>query len=256
MKRKLVQKVVLLFLILTCFVFIGNTAAEDFQEILNASESILSGKPNVTTATQLLAALPDTDIKIPVAVYEFNDKTGQYQSWDSSVVSRGAADMLTTALLRSRQFSIIDRTIFRSFMNEQNLQSEGRLAPDQGPILGEMSGPKYIITGAITEYQVDMQTGGLGFAIGAIGGTRQKAIASTAIDIRVIDITTGEVVWADSLKGEVEGKKVGLQMFSFFGDNIVELETGTGKQEVINLVLRTLIEEAVFDISNSFRGGL
>ena len=69
------------------------------------------------------------------------------------------------------------------------------------------------------------------------------------------DTTSGEVVWSQSLAGEIEGSQVGLQAFSFLGDNIVEFETGSGKQEVINLVVRTLIEEAVFEIaqSNLFR---
>ena len=35
------------------------------------------------------------------------------------------------------------------------------------------------------------------------------------------------------------------------GDNVVEFETGEGKQEVINLVVRTLLEEAVFDLAES-----
>jgi hypothetical protein len=35
------------------------------------------------------------------------------------------------------------------------------------------------------------------------------------------------------------------------GNNIVEFESGRGKQEVINLVVRTLLEEAVYKLSTS-----
>jgi len=72
-----------------------------------------------------------------------------------------------------------------------------------------------------------------------------------ALDLRVTDLTSGEVIWAESLRGEVLGEKVGIQLFSFLGKNIVEFETGHGKQQVLNLVVRTLLEEAVFKLVQS-----
>lgn len=160
------------------------------EEILADYQSILSSTPNVTPATQLLAALPEREDKPAVAVYSIADRTGQIKEEGSAVVTQGA----------------------------------------------------------ITEYQVDRNTGGLGLNIGGLGGTREYAVATTAVDIRVLDSTTGEVVWSESLKGKIEGERVGVQAFSFMGNNIVEFETGRGKQEVINLVVRTLLEEAVFKI--------
>jgi curli biogenesis system outer membrane secretion channel CsgG len=156
--------------------------------------------------------------------------------------------MMITALKRSRQFKVLDRVNFGDFMNEQNLKTNDRLAGNEGPGIGEMTGADYIIQGAITEYQVDRNTGGIGLNIGGVGGTKEYARATTAVDIRILDSTTGEVVWSESLKGEIEGERVGVQAFSFMGNNIVEFETGRGKQEVINLIVRTLLEEAVFKI--------
>src|SRR6056297_1929699 len=111
-----------------------------------------------------------------------------------------------------------------------------------------MNSPDYIISGAITEYQVDKKTGGIGLKIAGKGGSKKYARASCAVDLRVTDTTSGEVVWSRSLKKEILGEKVGLQLFSFMGDNVVEFESGKGMQEVINLVVRTLLEEAVFKL--------
>ncbi len=221
------------------------------SEILDSADDILSADPNVTTATQLLAALPEPEERTKIAVYNIADKTGQYDDTGSPVITQGATDMMATALIRSRQFIVLDRINFSDFMNEQNLQGEDRLALGEGPALGEMTGADYVIEGAVTEYQVDREGGGTGLTIAGIGGFNETATASTAIDIRVTDTTSGEVVWSQSLAGEIEGSQVGLQAFSFLGDNIVEFETGSGKQEVINLVVRTLIEEAVFEIVES-----
>lgn len=221
------------------------------DEIRSRSDEIMSSTPNVTVATQLLASLPEREDKPAIAVYNIADRTGQVREMGAAVVTQGATDMMITALKRSRQFKVISRAGFNNFMNEQNLQANDRFAFGEGPDMGEMTGTDYIIEGAITEYQVDRNTGGTGLSIGGLGGSTEYARATTAIDIRLVDTTTAEVVWSESLKGEIVGKKVGLQAFSFMGDNVVEFETGQGKQEVINMVIRTLLEEAVFKIAES-----
>jgi len=252
--------IVILIMISTIFLCQGSINAEEIDnsdieklmnKILNNADEIKSSEKNVTKATQLLAALSEPENKPSIAVYNIADKTGQRKQTGSAVVTQGATDMLITALVRSRQFKVLDRSNLGNFMNELQLQNEDRLAYGEGPKIGEMTGADYVIKGAITEYQVDKNTGGLGISIANVGGSTEKATASTAIDIRVVDTTTGEVVWARSLKDEIEGKKVGLQAFSFMGNNIVEFETGKGKQEVINLVVRSLLEEAVFMLAES-----
>lgn len=252
--------IVILILISVLFLYHGQIVAEEIDDsdveklmskILNNADEIKSSEKNVTKATQLLAALPEPENKPAIAVYNIADKTGQRKQTGSAVVTQGATDMLITALVRSRQFKVLDRSNLGNFINELQLQNEDRLAYGEGPKIGEMTGADYVIKGAITEYQVDKNTGGLGISIASMGGSVEKATASTAIDIRVVDTTTGEVVWARSLKDEIEGEKVGLQAFSFMGNNIVEFETGKGKQEVINLVIRSLLEEAVFTLAES-----
>lgn len=228
--------------------------AEIVQEMelaLASPDKILMSASNVTTASQLLAALPESKERIPIAVYSITDSTGQYKTNDgasSTVVTQGATEMLITALQRSRQFITLDRVRLGDLMNEQNLVSNGRIKVNGALELGVLTGTKYMITGSITEYQVNKETGGFGLVIAGKGGSQEYARASVALDIRVIHLSSGEVIWAESLVGEIIGEKVGLQLFSFLGKNIVEFETGSGKQQVINLVVRTLLEEAVFKL--------
>lgn len=253
------KKKILLITFSIILIFTASVAAENLDEleketmakILNNAEEIKSAEANVTTATQLLMALEEPEKKKKIAVYSINDKTGKRDETGSRVLTQGAVDMMITALKRSRQFKIIDRTALGNFMNEQQLQSENRFAQNTGPEIGQMTGPDYIINGAITEYQVDKKSGGSGLSIAGIGGTKEYAVASTALDLRLVNTTTGKVVWAKSLKDQIVGEKVGIQAFSFMGENIVEFETGKGKQEVINLVVRTIIEEAVFELAQS-----
>jgi len=224
------------------------------EEVKPKVEVVLS-QENVTTATQLLTSLPEPEEKISIAVYSILDKTGQYKEdghmSQSRVVTQGATEMLITALVRSSQFAVLDRVQFQRILNEQNLITQKRIVPGEGPKLGELTGADYIIEGAITEYDVDMRTGGIGLKIAGKGGSTKYARATCAIDIRVTDTTTGEVIWAKSLKKEILGKKVGLTLFSFMGKSIVEFETGKGMQQAINLVVRTLLEETIYKLCKS-----
>jgi len=223
--------------------------AKLINEVTLSADRILSSKENVTTATQLLASLPEIEKKFKIAIYDIQDKTGQYSESGSPVVSQGATEMLITALMRSRQYKVLDRADFNNFMTEQNLVANDRVVDNEGPVIGKLTGADYVISGAITEYQIDKKTGGLGLRIAGKGGQQEYAVASAAVDLRVTDTSSGEVVWAKSLKKEIIGEKISLEAFSFMGNNIVEFETGKGRQEVINLVVRTLLEEAVYKLS-------
>jgi len=225
--------------------------AELQTEIKAEKDEIKSAELNVNASTQLLAALDEPEHKPAVAVLEIADDTGEVTETGSTVVSQGAEDMLITALKRSRQFDVLDRVSDDNIMQEQDLQQNNLLAAGENPRVEELLGADYIITGSVTDYQVDKKTGGTGISIAGLGGTKEYAVASTAIDLRLVDTTSGEVVWTRSLRDEIEGEKVGVEAFSFMGDNIVEFETGQGEQEVINLVLRTLLEEAVFELAES-----
>ena len=221
------------------------------EDVRISADNIISTEENVTTATQLLAALPDIEEKHKIAIYDIADKTGQYSEIGSNIVSQGATEMLITALVRSRQFEVLDRVNFSTFMTEQSLVEQNRTISGQGPTIGNLLGADYVIAGAVTEYQIDKRTGGLGLIIAGKGGIKEYAVASCAVDIRITDTTDGKVVWAKSLKKEIVGEKIGFEVFSFMDNNIVEFETGRGKQEVINLVVRTLLEEAVYKLSIS-----
>ena len=117
-----------------CFVAETAEISLDIQQqmeaVLASPEAILMSQPNVTTATQLLVALPEPETKIPIAVYAIRDNTGQLKAdmgAASTVVTQGATEMLITALHRSRQFKILDRSNFADFINEQNLVVQNRV---------------------------------------------------------------------------------------------------------------------------------
>ncbi len=243
----------LIITILICSSFVVQAADKEKQKKVDIPIY------NVTDMSSYLKNLPKPINKIAVAVYGINDRTGQYLQKDngtsnSTAISQGATDMLIGSLVKSGQFVVADRSILNPFMTEQDLkrkkyQSFNSNEPFK---LDKLIESRYIITGSITEYGI-IDTGGTRVKINGKGLNGENAIAYAALDLRVVDSETNEVVYTVSLKDGITGEKKGLDILSFFGgDILVDLESGVGYQEPINLVVRRLIDAAVYDMSVNF----
>ncbi|RTZ97939.1 MAG: penicillin-binding protein activator LpoB [Deltaproteobacteria bacterium] len=123
-----------------------------------------------------------------VAVMNFDNKT-QYGGWR---LGYGAADILTTEMVKTGKFKMMERENLQTVLNEQNLGHSGRIDPGTAARIGKIIGVEYIITGAVTEYgQSRVSGGGGGVSVG------KKGYHAT-VDIRIVDAETSEIVFADS----------------------------------------------------------
>src|SRR5690606_38311461 len=93
-----------------------------------------------------------------IAVVDFENKT-PHGGWRTG---QGAADMLTTELVRGSGFDVFERARLNSIMQEQNLGSSGRVDPSTAAQIGKIIGVDYIVTGAVTEYGQSSRGGGGG----------------------------------------------------------------------------------------------
>ena len=156
--------------------------------------------------------------KARLAVGEFTDKTakgGWSGGWmgmfgmNFKQIGDGMRDMLTTALFNSNRYIVLEREQLGAVMEEQDLGQSGRIKKGTEAKVGEIYGADLIITAAVTEFE--------GSAKGAGGGTRVLGVtvgggvkqAHVAIDIRIIDATTSQIVAAASVKGDAKSFAVG-----------------------------------------------
>lgn len=203
-----------------------------------------------------LINLPKPDRKIIVTVYRFQDKTGQFNDSDklrySTAVTQGATSQLITALMRAKYFTVVERAHLDDLITEQKLKIEKRVQANTGPQIGKLYGAEYIITGDITEYNVDVITAGAGVRVSGAGGSAQVAVATAAIDLRIVESTTGRIVFNKSLRKSIVGKQVGLNIFRFWDNRLYEINGGIANQEPIQLAIRELLEEGVHMICTSY----
>ena len=184
------------------FLLVGLVLA--FLFVLGCAGSSQETKEDEGATPRTLPAYNYSGKKIPIVVMDFETRVpGQgYQ------VGHGASDMLITALVKTKKYKVYERDRLNSIMKEQNLQMSGAVDMSTAVQIGKLVGAKYILTGAVTEFGVAKSGahGGGWFDVG------KKHYRST-VDVRAVNVQTGEIVFADSGSGALKSSAVSVLGF-------------------------------------------
>lgn len=124
--------------------------------------------------------------KVRVAVMNFENNSTW--AWWGDNLGKAAADELTTQLVNSGQFTVIERAQLAAIMAEQNLGASGRVTGASAAQIGKLLGAQLILTGSITQFSIERRSAGFR----GIGGS--LANAESKIDVRLVNTETGEVM--------------------------------------------------------------
>lgn len=164
---------------------------------------------------------PYSGPKARIAVADFDVKatkaTGQ--------IGSGLREMLVTALINSNRFSVVERQALAAVMQEQELSASGAAqAGAGGPQRGKIKTADLIVTAAVTEFEPQASGGsaglggGGGVGSGILGGLLGAALnkAHMALDLRIVDTSSSEVLAATRVQGQASDVAGGF-MAGFFG---------------------------------------
>ena len=164
-----------------------------------------------------------------IAVAEFTNQTAA--GWWSGGVGWELSGMLSNELSSSGDFKVVERNKIQNVLEEQNLTASGRVRSGTGPRIGKLTGAQYLITGTVSSYQENTAStgGGLSFRGISLGG--KKSEAYLAIDLRVINLETGDVDFSRTVEGRSKGGGVSVGLYrGGFGGNLAHQEkTPAGK---------------------------
>ena len=124
--------------------------------------------------------------------------------------ARTLTEMLTTTLITTGRFVVLERQQMQAVVAEQDLNSAGRVNKETGAAQGHLIGAQAMITGDITGYSYTQQSLG-GNALNVIKGLKvgaSKVKAAVVIDLRMVDAATGEVL--ASAKGSGSASSSGV----------------------------------------------
>lgn len=174
-----------------------------------------------------------------VGVAEFTNETSA--GWWSGGVGRDLAGMLSNELSNSGKFRVVERSKLDSVLSEQDLAESGRINKATRAKVGKLTGAKYLIFGNVSAFEENVKGtgGGVNFRGISVGGKKQDAYL--AIDLRVVDTTTGDVEFSRTVEARSSGGGVNLGLYrGGFGGNLSKHQnTPVGK------AIRGVLIEAV-----------
>lgn len=186
---------------------------------------------------------------ITVSVGNVDDYSGKLSLTEGRKVSSGISHMVTTALAKTNVVRVVERIDDSVFSAELNMANNKILGESfekgyRKIFPGQVLGSDYYITGGITEINY-IVSGGTEAYINGIGGGSREYIMEIAADFRLVNTRTTEIVKAVSLRKKIVGKEVKAGVFSFFGDTLVDINTGFKIQEPLNVGVRNIVETSV-----------
>lgn len=142
----------------------------------------------------------DLDLKRPkfkIAITKFVNKT----KYGAQRLGTSASDILVTELAKTNRFILIERGNLDQIIKEQRFSLSDLFDETQNTIkIGRLLGVNAIITGSISQFGVHISSSDV-----IIGGSK-KQTAEATVDVRVIDVNTGQIMLADSGRGVVSKK--------------------------------------------------
>jgi curli biogenesis system outer membrane secretion channel CsgG len=188
------------------------------------------------------------DGKPRIGVLRFTNHTSA--GWWEGSVGTDLQDMLIAELAAKNSFRVLERKELDAVINEQNLGASGRVNPATRAKLGKITGAKYLIAATVSAFEQNTSGGGGGLSYGgfSLGGRQDKAYM--AVDLKVIDVETGEIY--DARTVEATSKSSGISVGVYrggFGGHLSEYNnTPVGKairaciMEIVDYLECSMIE--------------
>ena len=207
----------------------------------------------------LVNKLPELDgPAITIAVYGFQDKTGQMKPNDrlavfSKAVTQGAEVFLIKSLQDSKNwFKVVERVGLDNLIKERQLirnQREVYEGKDARP-LKPMTVAGVMIEGGIIGFDSNIRSGGNGARFLGIGGSQQYRVDEIVISLRLVSVNSGEVLLTNAVSKTIYSTQhnVGVLRFVDAGTKALELENGSALNEPTTYAVRVAIEQAVYDM--------
>ncbi len=176
-------------------------------------------------------------VKPRIGVLRFTNHTSA--GWWGGGVGTDLQDMLIAELASTNNFRVLERKELDDVINEQDLGASGMVNPRTRSRLGNITGAKYLIAATLSAFEQNTSGGGLSFGGISLGGSQDKAYM--AVDLKVIDVETGEIYDARTIEAtsKSSGISIGVSRGGFNG------HLGEYKNTPVGKAIRACIMEIV-----------
>lgn len=178
-----------------------------------------------------------------VAVTDFENRSGFSGQWE---LGSGMADVLTTHLIDSKRFTVLERKHIQNVVGEINRQGgslfrkEGRVSP------GRLKNARYLIRGVVTDFTVTGDVSGW-FDNGKSKGGARASRARVAINLMISDVESGEIISSVQTSGSSSAWGLGggtrYKGMRFGGDAFFRSPLGRATDSAMRRAIHQLLSD-------------
>ncbi len=222
-------------------------------------------KPEASVDTGLETQLPPYSgprARVAVTDFDWNVGTNQttigiggtnlsFSSSEYAGISEGLKDMLTTALVQSKRYRVLERQNIDSVKSEIGLQEDG-YTDSTGVKRGAVKGADIAVIASVTGF--DPGSSGSSGKIGGLLGKKASALmgavsggyskSTMAMDIRIVDAATTEVLAATRVEGVAKDINIGAALGALTGGGNLSGSLGGYAKTPMEKAIRSCIYEA------------
>lgn len=204
--------------------------------------------------SQALRNLPRKPIadRVAVTIYDF-------RSSSNYVTPLAATDMFTTALIDSGQFRVVERAqLQKTVLTEKQINAAGMSTGTAAK--NQLRGAQYIFEGSVSEANggENQKQGGVNVGGLNLGGGANKD--TIAIDVRILDADTGDVLDSIAVRKLIKSAGVNLGGTAAFASSVASLmgksvspmtpdvNVSSAHKEGVDKALRACIDASVMEL--------
>lgn len=208
-----------------------------------------------SSTTKKLGSLPAVALaaRPMVTVYEVTSNV-------SEIDARAATAMFTTALIKSKQFRVLERNkIANGVAREREMNQTGVTSGTSAT--RQIKGANVIFEATFSEAAAGKSSNAGGFSIGGLqlgGGSSKDEIG---MDVRVLSVGSGEVLDAINVRKEVASTQTSVSGIGSLVETIAankgqdlqgmtpDASFQSARKEGMDRAMRALIEQAIFELA-------
>lgn len=167
--------------------------------------------------------------KLNIAVLELKNRS----EYSGTEVGRGISQMLVTALSNTGRFRLVERNteVLSKILEEQGLALSGVINQNSIIQVGKLLNAQALVIGEITEFGIRKYGGYIAFS-----GSK-KIITRVAIDARMVNTQTGEIMVSSTGIGVTSTKTSGIALTIEFGTEGFDQTTiGISTRKAVNQI--------------------
>lgn len=178
-----------------------------------------------------------------------------YSTSTTGVPVNGIEAIVIDALSRTNRYRLVERTVLKDVLGEQDLASSGRIAKPSGAATGNVLGAEYLVQVVVTDYESN--TSGSGGGVGGLltkkvpllGGVKlKKGQGRVGLNVRLIDAETSEIVFTKQIESIIKESGLSFGGIGFGSDMALGGFFGKYARTPIGQAVIAGVNQGVFEL--------